>query len=313
MAIALIAGVNGQDGQYLKEILLKDRSFNVYGLGRQEEVRACDNHRFKYLKHDLKNSSGFMKILNRLRPDIIFYCAATHGSLGYNYEDNWEMLHQVNTISMHAVLKYLCQNPMSHAVYFSSVKVFNEDCDKYTEETNRSDACLYSFSKNTTERLINYYRQSNAVKVNIFWLNNHESVLRGKSYFSSLIIDNLLLSLENSQHIFEVETLDFFSDWGHAKEYMEIIVKVALSGDVNDYIISTGKSVYARNLVEKLFLWKGLDYSKHIEERLPVNKKKKNIYISSERLRKNHGISPNLMGLDLFKDIFKDRYFEKKG
>ena len=94
---------------------------------------------------------------------------------------------------------------------------------------------------------------------------------------------------------------------------MEIIVKVALSGDVNDYIISTGKSVYARNLVEKLFLWKGLDYSKHIEERLPVNKKKKNIYISSERLRKNHGISPNLMGLDLFKDIFKDRYFEKKG
>ena len=313
MTIALIVGVNGQDGQYLKETLLKDYSFNIYGLGRQdEEVLACGNDRFEYLKHDLQDSSGFMKILNKLKPDIVFYCAAIHGSLGYDYEDNWESLHQINTISMHAVLKYLCRSPMSQAVYFSSVKVFDENCSKCTEETSRSDNCLYSFSKNTTERLINYYRQSNAVRVNIFWLNNHESALRGKNYFSSLIVDNLHLSLENDQHRFEVETLDFFSDWGHAKEYMEIIVKVSLSRDFNDYIISTGESIYVRDLVEKLYIWKGLDYKKHIEERSPVNKKKKKIYISSDQLRRNHGISPKLMGLDLFKNIFKEKYFEKR-
>lgn len=313
MAVALIAGVNGQDGQYLKKILLENYDFNVYGLGRQaKEVSPCGDERFKYLECDLRDSSGFLKVLNKFKPDVIFYCAAIHGSLGYDYEGNWESLHCVNTVSMHAVLKYLCQNPVSHAAYFSSVKVFDKSFDEYSENTDRVDDCLYSFSKNSTERLINYYRRVNGVKANIFWLNNHESVWRESEYFSSLIIDNLHLSLKNSQHRFEVETLDFFSDWGHAKEYMEIVTSVTLSRDVGDYIISTGESVYARGLVEELFRWKGLDYRNHVGERFSENEKKQSAYASIKKLRKNHSISPKLLGLDLFKSIFSEKYSESE-
>ncbi len=310
MFTVLIVGVNGQDGQYLKLSLLENYDFDVYGLGRQKsELLNCNNDKFKYISFNLAKYSSLVDVLRGVKPNIIFYCAATHGSSGFDYEDNWELVHQVNTLSVHAILKYISENIETHIVYFSSVKVFNNSNYKISEVSEKVNNCLYSLSKNYTEKVIEYYRSSMSIKANIFWLGNHESILRGESYFLSLIIDNLHQSLLNPLHKFKVETLDFYADWGCARQFMDIVLRVAISlEDMDDYIITTGKTVYARNLVKNLFLWKGLDYSNHVIELHKQNDSSVESVISPEKLKKNLGLYPKLYGLELFKSIYNEKY-----
>jgi GDP-D-mannose dehydratase len=127
-------------------------------------------------------------------------------------------------------------------------------------------SCLYAVSKITAGNLIDYYRKKHHNKASIYYLFNHESKLRNKDYFISKIVNTLKNALEDSLYRAEFQTLNFYCDWGCAIEYMKLMYDASVLDSGHDLIIASGKTTYARRLVEELFEIKGLDYRNHVVE-----------------------------------------------
>ncbi|MFN3077959.1 MAG: GDP-mannose 4,6-dehydratase, partial [Alphaproteobacteria bacterium] len=91
MTRALVLGVNGQDGSYLAEALLR-RGYEVAGCGRQAQSRYLPESttaRFRYHRLDLTDAPALEGLLTALDPDVVFHFAAIHGAAGFAYEPLW--------------------------------------------------------------------------------------------------------------------------------------------------------------------------------------------------------------------------------
>ena len=82
MKIALITGVNGQDGSYLAEFLLS-KGYVVHGLKRRTSLintqridHFFDNDNFFLHYNDLSDSSNIIRLINKIKPDEIYNLAA---------------------------------------------------------------------------------------------------------------------------------------------------------------------------------------------------------------------------------------------
>ncbi|MFI3155441.1 MAG: GDP-mannose 4,6-dehydratase [Methylococcaceae bacterium] len=267
---ALVLGVNGQDGSYLAERLLQS-GWSVYGVGRQPTSRWLSPvPGFSYHALDLSNLSAFSALLHDIRPDAIFHFAAVHGSAGFSYEEHWKDVHSVNTISVHVILEYLrCGASGCTFIYASSSKVFGSTCSgQIAESSPRYSSCIYTITKNAATDLIVYYRKRHGIKASVVWTFNHESPRRDSTYFIPQIIDTLAKSILNRDYIGEIGTLSFWTDWGDAEEFMDIVVRIAEASPGTDLLLATGETLWAEDFVDTLFKKYGLCWKNHLTERL---------------------------------------------
>ena len=264
---AIILGVNGQDGSYIGEVLIK-KGYYVIGLGRQMKSKwITESSVYKYINLNLVNLEELMLTLKTYKPNIVYHVAAIHGSAGFNYEQYWQETHLVNTQVTHAILEYLRTDKNDgELVYVSSSKVFESYGEFISENTRRKSDCIYTVTKNAATDLINYYRSRHDVKGSVIWTFNHESERRSDQYFINKLIKSIAMSKSNKSTITHFSNLDFWCDWGSAKEYMKILVNISESHIGQDFIIATGVQHYARDLVSTLFENYDLDYRNHISE-----------------------------------------------
>ena len=307
--IALIFGVNGQDGSYLAEFLC-GQGWIVIGVGRQSACRLeVQSFLSKYYAIDIVNVVDLQQCLEEVKPDLIFHTAAIHGAAGFNYEQFWLATHQVNIISLHATLEYIRARKIStRLIYFSSSKVFGIlDGQVIDEFSERYSDCIYSITKNSAESLVAYYRKIHNINASVIWLFNHESVRRSPDYFVMKIVMTLKNSLSDSNSKNNVASLDFWCDWGSAKEYMQILAQSINLMHNEDYILSTGKTVWAKDVVSEFFHKRGLSFEKHIHVLENSKKQPKKIWTASNSLFKSVvGVTPSIYGVQVFEEVLSD-------
>jgi len=305
--IALIIGVNGQDGSYLAEFL-SGQGWAVIGVGRQSACRLeIQPFLTKYYAIDIVNVVNLQQCLEEVKPDLIFHTAAIHGPAGFNYEQFWLAAHQVNVISLHATLEYIRARKISaRLIYFSSSKVFGIlDGQVIDEFSERYSDCIYSITKNSSESLIAYYRKMHNINASVIWLFNHESVRRSPDYFVMKIVMTLKNSLSDSNFKSYIESLDFWCDWGSAREYMQVLAQSINLMRNEDYILSTGKTVWARDVVSEFFQKRGLSFERHIVVLENSKKQPEKIWTASNALFKSvAGITPSIYGVQVFEEVF---------
>ena len=78
--IALITGINGQDGSYLSELLIK-KGYSVHGIVRRHSLAENQDIRINNLNvkthyGDLLDEVSLMKIIRKVKPDEIYNLAA---------------------------------------------------------------------------------------------------------------------------------------------------------------------------------------------------------------------------------------------
>lgn len=304
---ALVIGVNGQDGSYLAQHL-RARNWNVVGIGRQSRPRIeVANYLSTYYQIDIADTKSFQRCIAESRPDMIFHTAAIHGHAGFQYENVWLAVHQVNTISLHAVLEYArLENTNAQVIYFSSGKVFGDLHGKTITETSRSSPrCIYSISKNAATALVSYYRENHGINASVIWLFNHESERRSQDFFVIKIVTALKKSLANRLYSTCVDSLDFWCDWGSANEYMRLLTEACAFLRGEDFILATGKTVWAKDVVRELFSRHGLAIEDHIDTDFSGMKKRSEFWTANNEKFKNiTGLSPAISGVDVFEEVF---------
>lgn len=264
---ALVLGANGQDGSYLCEALCA-RGYAVTAMGRQPKARwPVEGTSYTYRACDIGDMAALAALLRDTKPGIVFHVAAIHGPAGFDYEAVWESAHLVNTLSVHAVLAHIHrENPGCGLVYASSSKVFGSPMPALVDETSpRLSTCIYSTTKNAAHSLIDYYRTRHGVAASALYLFNHESPRRDAAFFIPRVAAALAAARNGAGSKSRLHTLDFTADWGDAREYMDLSIDVAERALGADYVMATGVSWNARQMVDAVFRRHGLDYAAHVE------------------------------------------------
>ncbi|MHB8885473.1 MAG: GDP-mannose 4,6-dehydratase [Methylovirgula sp.] len=266
-----MVGVNGQDGSYLAEVLLR-RGHEVIGCGRDENSRYVrPRPSFIYEKMDICDLAAFAMLVRHYEPNVAFHVAAVHGPAGFEYEQAWREMMTVNVLSLHVLLEHArVRAPSMRVVYAGSSKIFPLPLSgEIDERTPASASCLYSIGKLASRNLILQYHDKHRVSATNAILFNHESIRRSESYFIPRIAKAIVAAKADRSYFTTVQTLDFRADWGDAEEFMDIMADIALNSDVPEVILASGTTWHARSAVRLLFARHGLDFRDHIGEVLP--------------------------------------------
>lgn len=296
MPTAVVLGVNGQDGTFLARHLVS-RGYRVVGVGRQSVARhVAATTGFEYRSLDVRDGAAVADLLRGAAPDLIFHVAAVHTSAeGGLYEPVFRDMVQVNLGSLHSALEHLrVENPSARIVYAGSAKVFGEAYPRQIDEaTPRSSTCLYSITKNAALDLIRHYRRHHRSAAGFLFLFNHESELRPSHFFIPKLVDRLHRARRGEPGRTAFGSLGFWCDWGSAEEYMGLAVDVAERAPGQDFVLATGRSVFARDLVETVFREYGLDPAEFVEDRGESRGSQAEPYrVDASRLRAAIGRAP---------------------
>jgi GDPmannose 4,6-dehydratase len=305
MPCSLVLGVNGQDGSYLAEALLR-RGHDVVGVGRNPESRhVAPSARFRYVDLDLRNSDDLKRLVDEVAPDFAFHFAAVHGSAGFQYEPVVADMFATNVVALHVLLEHarLARKPV-RVVYAGSSKIFPAPLIGTVDETTSARAtCLYSIGKMAARDLIFQYRASHGVAATNLVLFNHESPRRPKQFLLPMLAGCIGSALADPQHQLTVQTLDFRIDWAAADELCDIAADIAIRCDVDELVFASGTTHHAREIVETLFRDHGLASDQHIIERLPRSDPGPMFRVALDRLERTIGRKPVKTVQDIVYDM----------
>ena len=260
--IALITGVTGQDGSYLAEFLLskgyavhgikrRSSSFNTSRIDHIYEEPYKRNKNF-FLHHgDLTDSANLISIISKVNPSEIYNLAA-QSHVGVSFEmpeytsdvvalGTLRILEAIRSLNLQKKVKYY---QASSSEMFGKVQEFPQ-----TEKTPFYPRSPYAVSKVFAHWITINYRESYDLFACNGILFNHESPRRGETFVTRKItmgLSSIVLGLSN---YLVLGNLDSKRDWGHAKDYVEMMWLMLQQKDPEDFVISTNLQLSVRDFL----------------------------------------------------------------
>jgi len=271
--VALITGINGQDGSYLAEFLL-DKGYEVWGVLKRNSVaenqtaRIPDNI-FKQLNlvyGDLTDLSSIISVIQKCVPDEIYNLAAqSHVRISFDqpiYTSNVTGLGVLN------LLEAVRLTDKKIKVYqASSSEMFGNNIDNdgfQRESTPMGPVSPYGCAKVFGYNICKNYRNSYNMFISNGILFNHESPRRGINFVTNKVAKEAVKIKFGLSDELKLGNLDASRDWGHAKDYVEAMWLILQHEIPDDFVCSTGISHSVKDLVEYVFESLDLDWTKYV-------------------------------------------------
>ena len=270
--VALITGINGQDGSYLAELLL-EKGYEVHGTLKRNSVSEnqtsrLDNVFDKLRLHyaDLTDLSSLIRVISEIKPDEVYNLAAqSHVRISFDQPVYTANVTGLGTLNVLEAVKLV--NPEIKIYQASSSEMFCNSIDEdgyQIETTPMNPVSPYGCAKVFSYNICRNYRNAYGMKIWNGILFNHESPRRGTNFVTNKVVKaavRISLGLQDKLHI---GNLDATRDWGHAKDYVYAMWLMLQSHKPDDYVCSTGISHSVRDLCSYTFSSLGLDYNDYI-------------------------------------------------
>ena len=291
--IAIITGITGQDGAYLSRLLL-NKGYTVVGLVRS--LSGANTARLQYLgiaekitlrECDMLDLSQVIKILNDVKPHEIYNLAAQSsvslsfeqpiGTIQYNINSVLNLLEAIRLVIPSAKFYQASSSEMFGLIEQLPI----------TENSKFHPLSPYAISKVAAHHIAINYRESYKLFISCGILFNHESYLRGENFFVKKVIRGALEIKHGLRENLELGNLDIKRDFGWAEKYVEAMWLLLQEPQPEDYVISSGRSVSLREIVNYTFDKLAIDRSKiKISNKLFRPTEIVDIYGSSEKAKR---------------------------
>ena len=271
--IALITGINGQDGSYLAEFLL-ERGYDVHGTLKRNSVAENQTSRlnniFNQIKlhyADLIDLSSLISVIQSVNPDEIYNLAAqSHVRISFDQPIYTANVTGIGTLNLLEAVKLI--KPSIKIYQASSSEMFgnNIDEDGYQRETTpMNPVSPYGCAKVFSYNIARNYRNSYGMFVSNGILFNHESPRRGTNFVTNKVCKEAVKIYLGLSDELKLGNLEATRDWGHAKDYVRAMWMILQQETSDDYVCATGISHSVQNLCEYAFSKLGLDFTKYVK------------------------------------------------
>jgi GDPmannose 4,6-dehydratase len=261
--VALITGVTGQDGAYLAEFLLK-KGYEVHGVKRRTSLFNTDridhlyrdphekNVRFLLHHGDMTDSSSLIRIIQQVVPSEIYNLAAqSHVAVSFEEPEYTANSDALGTLRVLEAIRILGLTERARFYQASTSELFGLVRETPQKETTP----FYPRSPYGVAKLYGYwitvnYRESYGMYACNGILFNHESPIRGETFVTRKITRALARIKLGLQDCLYLGNLDARRDWGHARDYVEVMWLMLQQPEADDYVIATGIQHSVREFVE---------------------------------------------------------------
>jgi len=274
MGVALITGINGQDGSYLAEFLL-EKGYNVHGILKRNSVAEnqtsrLDNIYSKVNLHygDLTDMSSLISVIQKVMPDEIYNLAAqSHVRISFDQPIYTSQVTGIGTLNLLEAVKLI--KPDTKIYQASSSEMFGNSIDEdgyQRESTPMNPVSPYGCAKVFSYNICRNYRNSYGMFISNGILFNHESPRRGTNFVTNKVCKEAVkISLGLSKEL-RLGNLDSTRDWGHAKDYVKAMWKILQLDKSDDFVCATGVSHSVRELCEYVFGKLNLDWTLYVKQ-----------------------------------------------
>ena len=261
MNVALITGITGQDGAYLAEFLL-EKGYEVHGIKRRSSSfnTARVDHLFysqyatdgKFVLHhgDMTDASSLLHIMEKVAPTEIYNLAAqSHVAVSFEepeYTANSDALGSLRLLEAMRTLKLENRQNLSgqhiRIVWIGAGKSADRDHSLLPAQPL---CCGQAICLLIT---VNYREAYDLFACNGI-LFNHESPIRGETFVTRKITRALARIKLGSQNVLRIGNLNAMRDWGHARDYVEMMWLMLQQKEAEDFVIATGRQYSVRDFI----------------------------------------------------------------
>ena len=301
--IALITGINGQDGSYLAEFLL-EKGYEVHGTLKRNSVAEnqtsrLDNIYLKLKLHyaDLTDLSSLISVIQKCNPSEIYNLAAqSHVRISFDQPLYTANVTGIGTLNMLEAIKLI--NPKIKLYQASSSEMFGNsiDSDGFQRETTpMNPVSPYGCAKVFSYNICRNYRNSYGMFISNGILFNHESPRRGTNFVTNKVCKEAVKIKLGLSNELKLGNLDATRDWGHAKDYVKAMWEILQLDTSDDFVCSTGISHSVQDLCQYVFTKLDLDWVKYIkqDEKFLRPEELHNLKGDSSKLKKLTGWRPD--------------------
>ncbi|MEY2835961.1 MAG: hypothetical protein RLZZ557_1623 [Bacteroidota bacterium] len=269
--VALVTGVNGQDGAYLTELLLS-KGYIVHGIKRRSSLfnTARIDHLYqdphekgiKLTLHygDLTDSTNLIRIIQETQPDEIYNLAAmSHVKVSFDTPEYTANADGIGTLRILEAVRLLGLTRKTKVYQASTSELYGLVQEVPQKETTP----FYPRSPYGVAKLYGYWITVNYREAyDMFAVNgilfNHESPLRGETFVTRKITRGVAKIALGMQDKIYLGNLDARRDWGHAKDYVEAMWLILQQEKPEDYVIATGITTPVRDFIRMAFAEVGI-------------------------------------------------------
>lgn len=223
---AIIFGINGQDGFYLKSIL-KIQGYNVIGVSRNEG---------DWLKGDVADYQFVKGLIDLNKPEFVFHLAANSTTRHDVLFENHETIATGTLNILESVKNY---SPKTKVFLSGSALQFKNEGKpiKETDEFDPKD--IYSVQRIYSVYTARYYRSS-GIEVYIGYFFHHDSPLRPERHLNMKIVAAAKRIKAGSNEMIEIGNPHVIKEYNHASDMMEAIWVLVNQNDVFEAVIGGG-------------------------------------------------------------------------
>jgi len=266
MRSALIAGVSGQDGLYLSELLLS-KGYTVFGLihsvDPQRELKLTTEVPGLELIHgDLTDTSTLFRALEISSPDEVYNLGAkSHVAFSWEQAQQTAQVTAIGVLNLLEAIRISFPDAENRPRFYqaSSSEMFGK-----AQETPQRETTLlwprspYGVAKVFGHHMTINYRESYGFHASSGILFNHESPRRGPEFVTRKVTQSVARIATGKQDKIIMGNLDANRDWGFAGDYVKAMWSMLQQEVADDYVIATGKTHSVRDLVSLAFSVAGI-------------------------------------------------------
>jgi len=273
--VALVTGINGQDGSYLAEFLL-EKGYEVWGTIKRNSVAENQTSRLdeiypqllgKLHYADLTDLASLISIIQQCQPDEIYNLAAqSHVRISFDQPIYTAQATGIGTLNLLEAIRLT--KPDAKIYQASSSEMFgnNIDEDGYQRETTpMNPVSPYGCAKVYSYNICRNYRNSYGMFISNGILFNHESPRRGTNFVTNKVVKTAVEIKKGLRNELVLGNLEATRDWGHAKDYVEAMWLILQQDNPDDFTCATGVSNSVQYLVDYTFNKLNLDVQKYVK------------------------------------------------
>ena len=257
--VALITGINGQDGSYLSELLLK-KNYIVHGILRRssynntQRIDHLINNEKDIIIHygDLTDSTNIIRIIKETSPDEIYNLGAqSHVGVSFESPEYTAQTDALGSLRILEAIRILGLKDKTKVYQASTSELYGQVKEVPQKETTPfHPRSPYGVAKLYAYWITINYREAYGIFACNGILFNHESPRRGDTFVTRKITKGLTKINAKMQKFLYMGNIDSKRDWGHARDYVELQWRMLQENAPDDYVIATGKQISVRKFIE---------------------------------------------------------------